>query len=85
MTSYTILHKLPVFLSQWVSIGTYSVLPLVVRSPLNKVLYAEAGTNSFIKIQASVLLGKSLLISSVEAHHPDQRGVIPARGESFSP
>ena len=32
-----------------------------------------------------VLFGKSLPISFVAAHHPDHRGVIPARGESFPP
>ena len=72
-------------LSQWVSIDTQctvGVLSLVVHSPLDGVLYM------FIFLFGNsniVLFGKSLPISFVPAYHPGHRGVIPARGESFSP
>ena len=90
MTIHTTLHKLPVSLSQsqWSSIvDTRSGPSLLVPSPLDGVLYAEAGRPACIFVGNSdiVLFGKSLPISFVAAHHPGHRGVIPARGESFPP
>ena len=98
MTIHTTLHKLPVSLSQsqWSSIAdTRSGPSLLVPSPLDGVLYAEAGWPAYLlEIQTSCF-GKSLPISFVAAHHPGHRGVISAlgvndrgvthAGESFTP
>ena len=77
MTSYTIFLKLPVFLSQRVhEYRSSSVLSLVVRSLLNEVLYAEAGTYYFISCLGIQTSCYSVVI--ILRNGPERNGTVPS-------
>ena len=82
MTIHTTLHKLPVSLSQsqWSSIvDTRSVPSLLVPSPLDGVLYAEAGWPTYLlEIQTSCY-------SENRCQSVLWQRIIPVKGESFQP
>ena len=82
MTIHTTLHKLPVSLSQsqWSSIvDTRSVPSLLVPSPLDGVLYAEAGWPAYLlEIQTSCY-------SENRCQSVLWQRIIPIIGESFPP
>ena len=82
MTIHTTLHKLPVSLSQsqWSSIvDTRSVPSLLVPSPLDGVLYAEAGWPAYLlEIQTSCY-------SENRYQSVLWQRIIPIKGESFPP
>ena len=82
MTIHTTLHKLPVSLSQsqWSSIvDTRSVPSLLVPSPSDGVLYAEAGWPAYLlKIQTSCY-------SENRCQSVLWQRIIPITGKSFPP
>ena len=82
MTIHTTFHKLPVYLSQSQCssiVDTRSVPSLLVPSPLDGVLYAEAGWPAYLlEIQTSCY-------SENRCQSVLWQRIIPVIGESFPP